>query len=56
MKHMRRKALQHAVPPAPMNYVKIFKSWLPRDPPSKLVQLWYETFPSDQRGGNEKHN
>jgi len=37
-------------PPAPMNHVKIFKGWPPRDAPSKLVQLWYKTFPPDQRG------
>ena len=37
-------------PPAPMNHVKIFKGWPPRDAPSKLVQLWYKTIPNDQRG------
>ena len=37
-------------PPAPMNHVKIFKGWPPRDASSKLVQLWYKTFPTDQRG------
>jgi len=37
-------------PPAPMNHVKIFKDWPPRDAPSKLVQLWYKSFPQDQRG------
>ena len=41
-------------PPAPMNHVKIFKGWPPRDAPSKLVQLWYKSFPTDfppdQRG------
>jgi len=36
--------------PAPMNHVKIFKGWPPQDAPSKLVQLWYKLFPSDQRG------
>jgi len=30
-------------PPAPMNHVKIFKGWPPRDAPSKLVQLGYKT-------------
>jgi len=40
----------YVCPPAPMNHVKIFKGWLPRDAPSKLVQLWYKTFPPDQRG------
>jgi len=39
-----------SIPPAPMNLVKIFKGWPPRDAPSKLVQLWYKTFPLDQRG------
>ena len=34
-------------PPAPMNHIKIFKGWPPRDAPSKLVQLWYTTFPPD---------
>ena len=28
-----------------MDNVKIFKGWPPRDAPSKLVQLWYKTFP-----------
>ena len=37
-------------PPAPMNHVKIFKGCPPRDAPSLLVQLWYKTFPPDQRG------
>jgi len=37
-------------PPAPMNHVKIFKGWPPPDAPSKLVQLWYKTFPPEQRG------
>ena len=41
-------------PPAPMNHVKIFKGWPPRDAPSKLVQLWYKSFQQDQRGRNEK--
>jgi len=36
--------------PAPMNHVKIFNGWPPRDAPSKLVQLWYKIFPPDQRG------
>jgi len=33
-----------------MNLVKIFKGWPSGDAPSKLVQLWYRTFPPDQRG------
>jgi len=33
--------------PAPMNHVKIFKGLPPRHAPSKLVQLWYKTFPLD---------
>jgi len=37
-------------PPASVNHVKIFKGWPPRDAPSKLVQLWYQTFLPDQRG------
>ena len=37
-------------PPAPMNHVKIFKGCPPRDAHSKLVQLWYKIFPTDQRG------
>jgi hypothetical protein len=36
-------------PPAPMNHVRIFKGWPPRDALSKLVKLWYRTFPPDQR-------
>ena len=43
-------------PPAPMNHVNIFKGWPPRDAPSKLVQLWYKTFPPDQRGLVEMQN
>jgi len=34
--------------PAPMNHVKIFKGWPPRDATPKLVQLWYKTFPTEQ--------
>jgi len=33
-------ALIFIIPPDPMNHVKIFKGWPPRDAPSKLVQLW----------------
>jgi len=44
------------VPPAPMNHVKIFKGCPPRDTPSKLVQLWYKSFPPDQRGLVEMKN
>jgi len=43
-------------PPAPMNHVKIFKGCTPRDAPSKLVQLWYKTFPPDSRGLVEMKN
>jgi len=32
-----------------MHQVKIFKGWPPRHAPSKLVKLWYKTFPLDQR-------
>jgi len=42
--------------PAPMNHVKIFKGWPPRDSPSKLVQLRYKIFPLDQRGLVEMKN
>ena len=31
--------------PSPMNHVKIFKGWPPRDDPSKPVQLWFQSFP-----------
>jgi len=37
-------------PPDPMNHVKILKGSPHREAPSKLVQLWYKTFPPDQRG------
>ena len=42
----------------PYESVKIFKGWPPRDAPSKLVQLWYKTFPPDRflSGGNEEPN
>ena len=43
-------------PPAPINHVKIFKGWPPRDAPSKLVQLWYKTFSPDQRSLAEMQN
>jgi len=40
--------------PAPINHEKTFKVWPPRHAPSMLVQLtvelWYKTFPDDQRG------
>jgi len=42
--------------PAPMNHVKIFKGWPPRDAPSELVQLWYKTFPPDHDGRVEMKN
>ena len=35
---------------ARMNHVKIFKGWPPRDAPSKMVKLWYKTFPHDHDG------
>jgi len=34
----------------PYESCKIFKGWPPRDAPSKLVQLWYKSFPPDWRG------
>jgi len=43
-------------PPAPMDHAKIFKGWPPRDAHSKLVQLWYKSFPPDQRGLLEMKN
>jgi len=43
-------------PPAPMNHVKRFKGWPPRDAPSKLVQMWYKSFLPDQRGLVEMKN
>ena len=36
--------------PAPMNHVNVFKGWPLRDAPSKLLQLWYKTFPPDHGG------
>jgi len=44
----KRKRVE--APPAPMNHVKIFKGWPPQDAPSTLAQLWYKSFPTDQRG------
>ena len=46
----------HIYPPAPMNHVQISKGWPPRDAPSKLVQLWYKTFPLDNGGQAEIKN
>jgi len=45
-------------PPAPMNHVKIFKGWPLQDAPSKLVQLWYKSFPPGRflPVGNEEAN
>jgi len=42
----------------PMNHVKIFKGWPLQDAPSKLVQLWYKSFPPGRflPGGNEEAN
>jgi len=39
-----------------MNRVKKFKGWPPQDAPLKLVQVWYKTFPPDQRGLVEMAN
>jgi len=41
-----------------MNHVKIFKGWPLQDAPSKLVQLWYKSFPPGRflPGGNEEAN
>ena len=43
-------------PPAPMNHVNFFKGWPPWDAFSKLVQLWYNSFPPDQHGLVEMKN
>jgi len=48
--------LRKPYPPAPMNHVKMFKGWPPRDTPSELAQLWYKLFPPDQRGLAEMKN
>ena len=48
--------LDYMWPHAPMNHVKIFKGWPPRDAPSKLVHLRYKTFPKGQRGLVEMKN
>ena len=39
-----------------MNHVKMFKGWPLPDAPSKLVQLWYKSFPPGRflPGGNEE--
>jgi len=42
--------------PPPLNHVKTFKGWPYRDASSKLVQLWYKTFPQDQSGLIEMKN
>jgi len=41
-----------------MGAVKIVKGWPLRDAPSKLVQLWYKSFPPGRSlpGGNEEAN
>jgi len=39
-----------------MNHVKKIKGSPPWDAPSELVQLWYKTFPPDQRGLVEMKN
>jgi len=43
-------------PTASRNHVKIFKGWPLRDAPSKLVQLWHKTFPTDHDGLVEMKN
>ena len=48
--HYVRSVISPRSPPDPMNHVKMFKGCPPRDAPSKLVQLWCKSFPSDQRG------
>ena len=40
----------------PYESCKISKGCPPRDTPSRLVQLWYKTFPPDQRGQVEMKN
>jgi len=49
---------KNARPPDPMNHVKIFKGWPLPGAPSKLVQLWYKSFPPGRflPGGNEEAN
>ena len=46
------------IPPDPMNHVRIFKGWALQDAPSKLVQLWYKSFPPGRflPGRNEEAN
>jgi len=41
-----------------MDHVKIFKGWPLQDASSKLVQLWYKSFPPGRflPGGNEEAN
>jgi len=48
----------YTYPPDPMDHVKIFKGWPLQDAPSKLVQLWYKSFPPGRflPGGNEEAN
>ena len=53
------RGYEYDMPPlAPMNHVKIFKGWPLQDAPSKLVQLWYKSFPQGRflPGGNEEAN
>ena len=47
-----------SMPPDPMNHIKIFKGWPIQNAPSKLVQLWYKSFPPGRflPGGNEEAN
>ena len=42
--HLRVSLHLSTYPAAPINHVKIFKGWPPRQAPSKLVQLWYKHF------------
>jgi len=49
-RHSLERNYSSYCPPDPMSQVKILKCCPPRDAPSKLVQLWYKSFPQDQRG------
>jgi len=49
-------ATANSIPPAPMNHIKQFKGWPPRDAPSVLVQLCYKKFPPDHDGLVEMNN
>jgi len=44
---------------SPMNHVRIFKGWPLQDAPSKLVRLWYKSFPPGRFlpcGNEEAHH